>query len=275
MKMQHYDVIELRRYRVKAGLRTAFARCFETWFPEAFQQLGAITFGHFLERGQAGRFTWLRGYRDMAARATVNTAFYDGPVWREHRARLNAMLVDSDDVLLLRPLHADSAPPVLAAVDPVAEPHGAQGIAVAHIVKLAPQARALASAAAEACFACYHGRGVTELGILTTLDMPNNFPRHPIRADGHYLVWLGMLRDEAALASLRAQCEAASCALFAAGHLDGVVALTAAACQLGAEHGGGGGGAAELLVLDPGARSRLRWIDARALSCAAPLELAA
>jgi hypothetical protein len=260
MKTQHYDVIELRRYRLKAGTRAQFARCFESWFPDAFQQLGAITFGHFVERAQADRFTCLRGYRDMAARLTINEAFYDGPVWAEHKARLNAMLVDSDDVLLLRPLHAGSAPPALPAVDPLAEAHGAQGIAVAHVVKLAPQARARASAAAEACFACYHGRGVTELGVLATLDVPNDLARQPIRSDGHYLVWLGMLRDEAALAGLRAQCDAASCALFAAGHLDG--ALTPAA-------------AAELLVLDPGARSRLRWIDAHALSRAAPLELAA
>ena len=254
MKTQHYDVIELRRYRVKPGAGQQFARCFETWFPEVFQQLGALTFGHFHERAQADRFTWLRGYRDMAARRSVNTAFYDGPVWQEHKARLNGMLADSDDVLLMRPLRRDCAPPVLPAVDPLAEPHGAQGIGVAHLLKLAPQARAAASAAAQACFGAYQGRGVTELGILETLDLPNNFPRHPIRSDGHYLLWLGMLRDEAALAGLRPQCTAAAQALAAAGMLDGD---------------------AELIVLDPGARSRLRWMGAQALTCPAPLELAA
>ena len=256
MKTQHYDVIELRRYRVKPGAGAQFSRCFETWFPEVFQQLGAITFGHFHEREQADRFTWLRGYRDMAARLTVNEAFYDGPVWQEHKAQLNGLLIDSDDVLLMRPLHRDSAPPALPAVDPLAEPHGAQGIGVAHILKLAPHARAEASAAAEACFGAYQGRGVTELGILATLDEANNFPRHPIRSDGHYLVWLGMLRDEAALAGLRPQCMQAARALAAAGLLDGD---------------------AEFVVLDPGARSRLRWMGAQALPCPSPvaLELAA
>ena len=32
------------------------------------------------------------------------TAFYGGPVWAEHRDAANATMVDSDDVLLLRPL---------------------------------------------------------------------------------------------------------------------------------------------------------------------------
>ena len=30
-------------------------------------------------------------------------AFYDGPVWRAHRDEANATMIDSDDVLLLRP----------------------------------------------------------------------------------------------------------------------------------------------------------------------------
>lgn len=254
MKNQHYDVIELRRYRCKAGARAQFSRGVDSGFADALEQLGAISFGHFVERAQADSVTWLRGYRNLAARQAVNQALGDDAVWSAHQAQLDALTIDSADVLLLRPLHADSAPPALAAVDPLMEPHGAQGIGVAHIVKLAPHARARASAATEACFAGYHGRGVTELGVLATLAAPDHVARQPIRSDGHYLVWLGMLRDEAALAGLRAQCVAAGESLASAGLLDG---------------------AAELLVLDPGARSRLRWIGAQTLRCAATLELAA
>ncbi|MES2148391.1 MAG: hypothetical protein V4508_01240 [Pseudomonadota bacterium] len=242
MKPSRYDVIELRRYTVADGARQQFSRCFESWFPEAFQQLGAMVFGHFLERERADHFTWLRGFRDMDAHAAVKQQFYAGPVWAEHRAVINQMILDSDNVLLLRPLHADSDLAPLAAVDPVAEPLGAQGVVVAQILKLAGGRAAQATRAAEACFQRYHGHGVVEAAILVTLDEPNNYPQHPVRSDGNYLVWLGVLRDDAALDALRPQMGVAGVELAAAGLLDG---------------------AAELLVLDPGRRSRLRWMPAQ------------
>lgn len=234
-----YTVIELRRYTIAPGGRQQFARYFETWFPEAFQQLGALAIGHFFERERADHFTWLRGFRDMPARATVNHAFYGGPVWQEHKAAINRLIVDSDDVLLLRPLYADSAIPDLRAVDPVAEPRGAQGVAAAQIFKLDPDRLDAFALAAEEWFVNYRGKGVIEAGILATLDQPNNFPRHPIRTDGCYLVWLGMLRDDAALDALRPVFAEAAAALHGSGMLEAP---------------------AELVVLDPGQRSRLRWV---------------
>lgn len=237
----YFPVVELRRYTIAAGARQRFARYFETYFPEAFQQLGAAALGHFLERDRADHFTWLRGYPDMAARAAVNHAFYDGPVWAEHRAQVNSHIVDSGNVLLLRPLYPDSALPALKAVDPVAEPRGAQGVAVAQIFKVAPGMLEACALAAETWFAAYCGRGVIEAGILATLDEPNNFPRHPIRTDGTWLVWLGMLRDDAALDALRPLFGKTAQRLAGTGMLDGP---------------------AELVLLDPCHRSRLRWVPA-------------
>jgi hypothetical protein len=42
----------------------------------------------------------------MASRKAGLAAFYGGPVWQRHREAANATMVDSDDVLLLRPLTA-------------------------------------------------------------------------------------------------------------------------------------------------------------------------
>jgi hypothetical protein len=234
-----YSVIELRRYTLVEGSARRFSRSFETWFPEAFQQLGALVMGHFFERGAVERFTWLRGYPNMAARAAVNTAFYDGPVWQEHKATLNQWIVDSDDVLLLRPLHAGAAIPAIASVDPVAEPEGAGGIVVLQIVPVREGALEDCAQAAEPWFASYQGRGVAEAGILATLDEANNFPRHPIRTDGPFLVWMGVLRDQQALDALQPAFDAGAAALLQSGLL---------------------AGPAQLLVLDPGQRSRLRWV---------------
>ena len=233
-----YNVIELRRYTITPGGRAHFARYFETIFPEAFQQLGAAALGQFCERARPDGFTWLRGYTSLGMRSAVCHAFYDGPVWAEHKGTLNRYIVDSDDVLLLRPLTPDSGLPALRAVDPVAEPRGAQGAVVAQIFKAAPGRFEALAAAAESWFAGYRGRGLIEAGILGTLDVPNNFPRHPVRSDGHYLVWLGVVRDDVAFDTMRPMFDNAASALAASGLAEGQ---------------------AELVLMDPCKRSRLRW----------------
>jgi hypothetical protein len=235
---QHYSVIELRRYTIKPDQRSAFARYFESYFPEAFQQLGASVIGHFLERGQSDRFTWLRGYAGMDARLAVNQAFYQGPVWAEHKRLLNAMMVDSDDVLLLCPAVAQRGVRPARAPDPVGEPDGATGIAVAQIFDLRADLRDALLDRATEWFDAYRGRGAVEAAILKTLDVANNFPQHPIRTDGSYIVWVGLVPDQQALDGLRPLLDAAAAALAASGMLRGET---------------------ELVIMDPAARSRLRW----------------
>lgn len=192
--MDTYPIIEFRRYTTIEGGQAAFARYFETLFPEAFQQLGAMALGQFTERERRNSFLWLRGFASWEQRAVVNAAFYYGPVWKEHKATLNGLMTDSDDVLLLRPLRAGSGVPTLPTVDPWQEPHGAQGEAVAVLFSVQPGAGTpehLAELAAPA-FAAWRESGWREAGVLATLDMPNNFPQLPVRGDGPHLVWLGI-----------------------------------------------------------------------------------
>jgi hypothetical protein len=242
--LQDFQVIELRRYTIKEGEREHFAQYFETYFPEAFQQLGAIIYGQFLERENHSRFTWIRGFKDMDARATVNAAFYYGPVWKEHRSTMNDRLIDSDDVLLLRPLRPERGIPVLPAVDPNAETAGAQGIVVAQIFAIKPNNVDAFAQQAEATFAGYRDAGAREVGLLVTLDAPNNFPQLPIRTDGPYLAWLGILRDDRTLETqFNPLAKRSISALAATGYLRNPP---------------------ELIILDPTHRSRLRWLPATA-----------
>ncbi len=238
--LKDFGVIEFRRYTIKAGGRDHFARYFETFFPEAFQQMGAIAFGQFFERANHSRFTWLRGFKDMDARATVNAAFYYGPLWKEHRSTLNDLMVDSDDVLLLRPLSPERAVAILPAVDPVNEEKGARGVVVAEIFAVKPNSVEAFAQQAEATFAGYRTAGVREAGVLVTLDAPNNFPQLPVRTDGPYLVWLGIIKDNQSLESrFKPSAERSTQSLAATGLLRG---------------------APELVILDPTSRSRLRWL---------------
>jgi hypothetical protein len=235
-----FPVIELRRYTLKDGAREEFARYFETWFPEAFQQLGALIFGQFLERANPSVFTWVRGFPDMAAHAKVNQDFYSGPVWKEHRTTMNDRLVDHTNVLLLRPLSPGRGLPVLPAVDPVREELGARGVGVAHVFAVKPDGVEAFAQQAEATFARYRDAGMREAGVLVTLDEPNNFPALPIRTDGPYLVWFGIAEDSPSLdARFTPLAERAARGLFATGLLRD---------------------APEVILLQPTRRSRLRWL---------------
>jgi len=195
-----FQAIELRRYVVRQGEREHFAQYFDSFFPEAFQQLGAVAVGEFLERG-GSRFTWVRAFHSMDDRAKANALFYYGPVWREHADTLNSLMIDSDNVLLLRPLSREQGITVLPAVDPVKEEKGAQGIAIAQIFAVKTNSVDAFAQQAEGTFARYRDARAYEAGVLVTLDKPNNFPQLPVRSDGPYLVWLGIVEDEQALKS--------------------------------------------------------------------------
>ena len=190
--MDTYPIIEFRRYTTVEGGQAAFARYFDTLFPEAFQQLGAMALGQFTEPERRNSFLWLRGFGSWEQRAVANAAFYYGPVWKEHKATLNGLMTDSDNVLLLRPLHAGSGVPALPAVDPLREPDGAQGALVAMLYAVQPGALECFAELAAPAFAAWHVAGWQQAGLLATLDMPNNFPQLPVRGDGPHLVWLGV-----------------------------------------------------------------------------------
>ena len=234
-----FQVIEFRRYTIRDGEREHFAQYFESYFPEAFQQLGAVAVGQFLERGNDSRFTWLRAFHNMDDRAKVNALFYYGPLWKEHAATLNSLMTDSDNVLLLRPLSRERGITVLPAVDPVKEEKGAQGIAIAQIFAVKAGNVDAFVQQAESTFGRYREAGAREAGVLVTLDAPNNFPQLPVRTDGPYLVWLGIVENESSLKSFTRLLESAEQSLKPTGLMRA---------------------APEIVVLDPTKRSRLRWI---------------
>ncbi|WHZ18761.1 MAG: hypothetical protein OJF55_000910 [Rhodanobacteraceae bacterium] len=237
--LNNYQVIELRRYDIAPGQRDRFVRYFDAYFPEAFEQLDCMVFGQFEDRAAPTKFVWLRGYRDINTRPIADAAFYYGPVWREHRTKVNTLFPGaSDNVLLLRPLKPQTEIPVLPAVDPVDEPQGARGVVVAQIFAVKKGDEDAFAQRVQAAFARYGKTGVHSAGVLVTLDVPNNFPQLPIRTDGPFLVWLGVVENDGALKHfgvLAAQVEHS---------LEGTGLLR---------------GAPERLVLDPTPRSRLRW----------------
>jgi len=235
-----FQVFEFRRYAIKEGEREHFAQYFESYFPEAFQQLGAIAAGSFFERKNQSGFTWIRGFHTIEDRAVANAAFYYGSVWKEHKKTLNDLMTDSDNVMLLRPLSPERGVPILPAVDPVSEASGAQGIVVAQIFAVKANSVEAFAKEAETTFASYQAAGAREAGVLVTLDVTNTFPQLPIRTDGPYLLWMGIFKDNQMLENEFAPVAERSLPSFSETGL-----LRAAP---------------ELVILDPTHRSRLRWL---------------
>jgi hypothetical protein len=96
-------VVELRQYTLHPGKRDVLINLFDREFVETQEALGVKIIGQFRDLDYPDRFVWLRGFRDMPSRAKALNDFYGGPVWKTHRDAANATMIDSDNVLLLRP----------------------------------------------------------------------------------------------------------------------------------------------------------------------------
>ncbi|MEO3872395.1 NIPSNAP family protein [Nonomuraea sp. B12E4] len=177
-------IFELRQYTLHPGRRDTLIELFEREFVEGQEAAGMRITGTFRDPDAPDTFPWLRAFPDMPARQAALTAFYDGPVWRAHGDAANATLIDSDDVLLLRPagpaeFPAWERPPVGARELPPA-------LYVATIYHVeagfsAFFAREVAPVLAEA--------GVPAIACLETEHAENNFPRLPVRTGVNVFVW--------------------------------------------------------------------------------------
>jgi len=100
------SIVELRQYTLHPGKRDTLIELFDREFVESQEALGIVVIGQFRDLENPNRFVWLRGFGDMTARAQALKAFYGGPIWKAHREAANATMIDSDNVLLLRPAHS-------------------------------------------------------------------------------------------------------------------------------------------------------------------------
>ncbi|KRC65340.1 hypothetical protein ASE12_11550 [Aeromicrobium sp. Root236] len=96
-------IIELRQYTLKPGTRDGFIERFEREFQHTQEAVGIHVLGIFTDLDDPDRFVWFRGFPTLGERTASLAAFYGGPVWAAWGQETNADLIDSDDVLMLRP----------------------------------------------------------------------------------------------------------------------------------------------------------------------------
>jgi hypothetical protein len=102
---QKIKVLELRNYLIRPGQRDSFIDYFENFFIQSQNILGGYTLGQYKVKGADDNFFWIRGFHNMTSRNTFLNDFYYGPVWKEHKVVANSMLLNNDNVHLLKPLN--------------------------------------------------------------------------------------------------------------------------------------------------------------------------
>lgn len=157
-------VIEFRQYTLHPGRRDELIELFERAFIDPQEALGIRLLGLFRDDDRPDRFVWIRSFADMASRAPALAAFYGGEVWKRHRDAANATMIDSDNVLLVRPADANAAfqrsalrGPLVAATYAFEELEQAER----HAARFSNDDRVIAS--------------------LVTETSPNDFPQLPVR----------------------------------------------------------------------------------------------
>jgi hypothetical protein len=178
-------VLELRQYTLRGGQRDTLISMFERRFLEPQNALGAHVIGTFRDLDDPDRFVWIRGFRDTAMRRQALEAFYGGSVWQANKAAANTTMLDSDNVLLLRPVGPGQG------FAPQSSSNGeSEGIIGASIYYLgSTDAMQFAQFFERSMVPNLALVGVQPIACLVTEEVPNNFPRLPIREHDRTFIW--------------------------------------------------------------------------------------
>jgi quinol monooxygenase YgiN len=187
------EVLELRQYTLRPGERDTLIELFDGSLVEPQEAAGMRLYGQFRDLDDDDRFVWLRGFPDMAARAEALGAFYDGPVWREHRAAANATMIDSDDVLLLRPADEGTGFDLPARLPDSA----ASSLVTVTLYHLPPRAGdEFADLFVREARPLLAELGAPPLACLRTEHSANDFPALPVREGEDVFAWVAAFADQ-------------------------------------------------------------------------------
>ena len=209
-RLLHEDaVVELRQYTLQRGQRDVLVELFEREFIETQEAVGMHVIGHFRDLDAPDRFVWLRGFPSMEARRDALQAFYFGPVWQQHREAANATMIDSDNVLLLKPVRPDAGVAPATVMRPAPDAMVAAGALCIGVCALeAPAEQGFAARFEQTLSPVLREHGAQMIARYITDASENTFPRLPVREGERMFVWLARFADvpalDAHLAALRA-----------------------------------------------------------------------
>ena len=201
-KASQDTVFELRQYTLYGGKRDTLIGLFEKNFIESQEAVDANIIGTFRDLDDPDRFVWIRGFRDMQTRGQALDSFYgSSPAWLAHKKEANTTMVDSDNVLLLRPASSQSQFVSSA-------PHGSAdaaiyGVTIYYLAGV--DETQFTDFFDSAILPHLHALGVQPVAVLTTDEVPNNYPRLPIRDKDRVFLWMARFPSEQAYTSFSEQ----------------------------------------------------------------------
>lgn len=193
--MPFSPIVELRRYALYPGRRDDLITLFDREFLEGQEATGMTVIAQFRDVGDPDAFVWLRGFPDMRARKASLTAFYGGPIWARHRDEANGIMVNSDNVFLLRAMPIDGRflepNQVRPAPGTTALPDGYIAANTCHLD--APADATLIRRFETEIAPDLAVAGAPVIASFVTEHAENTFPRLPVRAGENVLVWFSRL----------------------------------------------------------------------------------
>jgi quinol monooxygenase YgiN len=187
------QIVELRQYTLRPEQREVLIELFEREFIETQEAAGITLIGLFRDLDDPDRFVWLRGFQDMDQRRDALTAFYGGPAWAAHREAANATMIDSDNVLLLRPgsnVRAEASGALIAITVQTLDAESEDRFE-------------------RQTWPDLERAGAQVLAWWVTEPSANTFPRLPVREGEKVLVWMATYPDPTAHAACLAAVQAA------------------------------------------------------------------
>jgi hypothetical protein len=193
-------VVEFRQYTLHPGKRDVLINLFDREFIESQETLGIKIIGQFRDLDHPDHFVWLRGFRDMISRVRALTDFYGGPVWKAHREAANATMIDTDNVLLLRPALPKSG---FSLENMKRPPAGSDEVPASLVVATiyyfeSPVAPDFINFFEHPIKPAATTFGATICAYFVTENSENTFPALPVRASENVFVWFSTFQDSAA-----------------------------------------------------------------------------
>jgi len=206
------NVFEIRNYLLQPHMTEHFIDYFEANFIHTLEAEKMHVLGQFRLIGEPDHYVWIRAYENMDTRRDALFGFYDGPVWKQHRTTTNGMIVDSDNVHLLRPLDNNldltcgqtSKTMAVALADSSISPQ--TGIVAVDIYQAHPGQRDdLIAAFQNDLMPIYLSEAIDVRGCLVAEMSQNTFPRYPAFQNEHEFVVVTVHESEEQGRAIRSQ----------------------------------------------------------------------
>lgn len=196
-EIPEFPLLELRRYTMKPGRRDELADWFDREFIAELEVLPIRVLGQFRDPERPGLWVWLRAFRSQAQRGDALTRFYTSPFWKQRRTAVNATLISSDDVHLLRPAWPGSAFRLAGAHWPPVRDGAANGALWIRI--LSASSPCDDAGLQHAWGDIWDKHAALETACYDTEPSPNSYPRLPVHDGPPVRVVFALFQDQQGL----------------------------------------------------------------------------